>query len=82
MGKRRPNGDGMVRKRSDGRWEARIIVGHKEDGKLIFRSVFAKKQGDLMKKLAELKAHYAGVDLTEDSSMTLSEWLEKWMEEY
>lgn len=82
MGKRRPNGDGMVRKRSDGRWEARIIVGHKEDGKLIFRSVFAKKQGDLMKKLAELKAHYAGVDLTEDSSMTLGEWLEKWMEEY
>ena len=26
MAKRRPQGDGMVRKRSDGRWEARIIV--------------------------------------------------------
>ena len=26
MGKRRPAGDGMVRKRGDGRWEGRIVV--------------------------------------------------------
>lgn len=44
MSKRRPNGDGMVRKRPDGRWEARIIVGHKEDGKPIYKSVFGKTQ--------------------------------------
>ena len=31
MGKRRPSGDGMVRKRDDGRWEGRIVVGHKPD---------------------------------------------------
>ena len=30
MAKRRPQGDGTIRKRSDGRWEARIIVGHKK----------------------------------------------------
>ena len=30
MAKRRPSGDGMVRKREDGRWEGRIVVGHKE----------------------------------------------------
>lgn len=29
MGKRRPSGDGMVRKRDDGRWEGRIVIGHK-----------------------------------------------------
>ena len=28
MSKRRPSGDGMVRKREDGRWEGRIVVGH------------------------------------------------------
>ena len=28
MAKRRPSGDGMVRKRDDGRWEGRIVVGH------------------------------------------------------
>ena len=30
MAKRRPSGDGMVRKRDDGRWEGRIVMGHKE----------------------------------------------------
>ena len=32
MAKRRPSGDGMVRKREDGRWEGRIVVGHKKNG--------------------------------------------------
>ena len=32
MANKRPDGDGLVRKRSDGRWEGRIVVGHKEDG--------------------------------------------------
>ena len=29
MAKRRPAGDGMVRKRDDGRWEGRIVIGHR-----------------------------------------------------
>ena len=37
MTKRRPSGDGMVRKREDGRWEGRIVVGHKQNGEPIFR---------------------------------------------
>ena len=44
MAKRRPSGDGMVRKREDGRWEGRIVVGHKENGEPIFRYVLAKTQ--------------------------------------
>ena len=46
MAKRRPSGDGMVRKREDGRWEGRIVVGHKENGEPIFRYVLAKTQKD------------------------------------
>lgn len=82
MAKRRPSGDGLVRKRADGRWEGRIVVGHKENGNPIYRSVFAEKQGELMPKLAELKEQYAGVELTENSDITLGEWLERWLEEY
>ncbi len=44
MAKRRPSGDGMVRKRDDGRWEGRIVVGHKENGDSIFRYVYAPKR--------------------------------------
>ena len=51
MAKKRPDGDGLVRKRTDGRWEGRIVVGHKEDGSPIFRSVFAQTQKELMRKL-------------------------------
>ncbi len=44
MAKRRPAGDGMVRKREDGRWEGRIVIGHKENGEPLFRHVYAKTQ--------------------------------------
>ena len=82
MAKRRPNGDGLVRKRDDGRWEGRIVVGRKNDGSAIYRSVFAEKQSELMPKLNELKAQYAGIRLTEDGSISLGEWMARWMEEY
>ena len=82
MAKRRPNGDGMIRKRADGRWEGRIIAGHKEDGKPIYKTVFAKTQKELIPKLNQLKETYAGVELTEASRMTLGAWLDKWLTEY
>ena len=82
MGSKRPDGDGLVRKRDDGRWEGRIVVGHKGDGKPIFRYVLAHTQKELTKKLHAKILEYRGVELSEDSSMTLAEWLEKWLTEY
>ena len=82
MAKRRPSGDGMVRKREDGRWEGRIVVGHKENGEPIFRYVLAKTQKELLAKLHRDMDLYQDAQLTEDSRMTLGEWLDRWMEEY
>lgn len=81
MAKRRPSGDGMVRKRDDGRWEGRIVVGHKENGESIFRYIYADTQKDLTAKLHQNINAYRGVELTEQSRMTLSEWLDKWLDE-
>ena len=50
MAKRRPSDGGMVRKRKDGRWEGRIVVGHKENGDSIFRYVYAPTQKELSNK--------------------------------
>ncbi len=75
MAKRRPSGDGMVRKRDDGRWEGRIVVGHKENGDSIFRYVYAPTQKELSAKLRQHIEMYRGVDLTEHSGMTLAEWM-------
>ena len=82
MAKRRPQGDGTIRKRSDGRWEARIIIGHKNDGSPMYKSAFAKTQRSALKQLHQLLDLYRDVDLTEECRMTLGEWMDKWMDEY
>lgn len=82
MAKRRPSGDGMVRKREDGRWEGRIVVGHKDNGDSIFRYISAPTQKELSAKLRQLTETYKGVALTEESNMSLSVWLDKWLDEY
>ena len=82
MSKRRPVGDGMVRKRDDGRWEGRIVIGHRENGEPLFRHVYAKTQKVLLDKLHQNIECYRDVELTEDSRMTLSEWLDRWLAEY
>ena len=81
MAKRRPSGDGMVRKRDDGRWEGRIVVGHKENGESIFRYIYADTQKELTAKLHQNIDAYRGVELTEQSRMSLSKWLDKWLDE-
>ena len=80
--KRRPQGDGTIRKRSDGRWEARIIIGHKNDGTPMYKSAFSKTQKSALKELHHLIELYRDVDLTEDCRMTLGEWLDKWLDAY
>lgn len=82
MAKRRPSGDGMVRKREDGRWEGRIVVGHKNNGEPIYRYVLAKTQTELTQKLHDKIEIYRDADLSEDCNMTLGEWLDKWINEF
>ena len=82
MAKRRPSGDGMVRKRGDGRWEGRIVVGHKKNGTPIFQHAYAHTQKELTEKLHQNIERYQDVELTEDSRMTLGEWLDRWLTEY
>ena len=79
MAKRRLSGDGMVRKRDDGRWEGRIVVDHKKNGDSIFHYVYAPTQKELSAKLRQHIDSYQGADLTEQSRMMLSEWLDQWL---
>ena len=73
MAKRRPSGDGMVRKREDGRWEGRIVVDHKKNGDPIFHYDYANTRKELTDKLHRSQEQYQGVELTEDNRMALSE---------
>lgn len=82
MARKRPDGDGLVRKRKDGRWEGRIVIGHKEDGTPIYKSVFAKTQKEMMPKLHGAIDCYRDADLSEQGNMTLNEWIEQWLTSY
>jgi len=81
MAKRRPSGDGMVRLKKENQWEGRIVVGHKQNGDAIFRYAYGKTQKEMMQKLNALKLKYQDAELNEDSNITLSEWLDKWIKE-
>lgn len=82
MAKKRGNGEGSIRKRSDGRWEGIIVVGHKNDGSAILKSVFGKTQKECIANLQKAIELYKGAELTEDSRMTLGEWLNRWLDAY
>lgn len=82
MANKRPHGDGLIRKRVDGRWEGRITVGYDSRGKPLFRQVFGKTQKEVTEKVHDIIDKFRDVQLTEESRMTLREWLDKWLEDY
>ena len=56
MAKKRANGEGNIRKRSDGRWEGRYTAGyHPETGKRIIKNVLGKTQAECKAKLKKAK---------------------------
>ena len=48
----------------------------------MYKSAFAKTQKSALKELHQLIDLYRDVDLTEESRMTLGEWMDKWLDEY
>lgn len=60
MARRRANGEGSIRKRSDGSWEGRITIGYDPFGKQVMKSVYGRTQRDVKEKLERLKADLEG----------------------
>ena len=59
MAKKRANGEGNIRKRSDGRWEGRYTAGyHPETGKRIIKNVLGKTQAECKAKLSAAMYDY------------------------
>lgn len=96
--RKRANGEGSIRKRSNGTWEARVTVGvNPETGKLISKSVYGRTQKEVREKLNALQTGEqqavnppaAGPGLITDAAsepeqkeMTVGEWLDTWLKEY
>ena len=81
MAKKRANGEGNIRKRSDGRWEGRYTAGRDpETGKPIYRNVLGKTQSEVKEKLARAIEESKGFDVTKSGTYTLGQWMEVWFE--
>jgi integrase len=75
-GRKRANGDGSLRRRSDGRWEARYVLF--EDGRIIRRSIYARTREEASKTLRQaLKARDDGAPLPTGRA-TVAEYLREW----
>ena len=83
MAKRSARGSGMIRQRSDGRWEARYTVGRDPGtGKQVQKSIYGKTQNEVRKKLAEIIKDLDDGIYTDAAGLTVGKWLDTWHEEY
>ena len=96
MALKRANGEGNLRKRSNGTWEARITLGtDPKTGKLISKSVYGRTQKDCRQKLKALQdklegrssktaafVENAAAELEAEKEMTVGEWLDIWLADY
>ena len=94
--RKRANGEGSMRKRSNGTWEARITVGTDPlTGKLISKSIYARTQKECRDKIKAIQdqlegrnnqtaalAQSAASKSETEKEMTVSEWLDIWLADY
>ena len=83
MAKKRANGDGSIRKRKDGRWEGRYVVGHDPiTGKMVSRNVLGKTQAQVKEKLRTAIENSKRLDYTQTGKYTVGQWMDEWFEAY
>lgn len=74
----RGNGEGSIRKRPDGTWEARFTVGLGPDGQLKRKSLYGRTRAEVAAKLATAQAVQG--QLPKDPSavqVSLADYLER-----
>jgi integrase len=69
----------MMRWRDDGRWEANISLGWKEDGKRLRKSFYGRTQDEVLQKLTKaLRDQQQGLPVVTDKE-TVGQFLERWL---
>ncbi|MBQ7727610.1 MAG: tyrosine-type recombinase/integrase family protein [Clostridia bacterium] len=80
---KRANGDGSIRQRKDGSWEARFITGTDPvTGKPIRKSIYAKTKPEIAEKLRAATSARDKGDYYEPSKLTVRKWFNIWIAEY
>lgn len=81
--KKNAQGAGTIRKRSNGRWEARYTVGFGPiTGKQQQKSIYGKTQREVRERLAEITTELDNGTYIEPVKNTVGEWLDTWIGTY
>ncbi|MBQ9662920.1 MAG: site-specific integrase [Oscillospiraceae bacterium] len=80
---KRSNGDGSVRQRKDGTWEARFTVGiNPGTGKPIRKSIYGKTKSEVAEKLRTATSSVDDGTYFAPEKITVKQWFETWLSEY
>jgi len=80
---RKAHGEGTIRQRVDGAWEARYTSGRDpKTGKQVQKSIYGKTQEEVLRKLQKVCVAVGEGTYIEPSQMTVSDWLCVWEEGY
>lgn len=80
MSRRRGRGEGLIRQRADGRWEARVSAGY-ANGKRVFKAYYGATRSDVGRKLAKaLREQQQGLPLLQERQR-LEQFLSSWLTE-
>src|SRR5579864_8171702 len=78
---RRGQGEGSIRRRSDGRWEARVSAGYSITGKRARRSYFGRTYAEVRQQLlAALHDAEQGKPIRQ-KGQTVGQYLTRWLED-
>lgn len=76
MAGRKSNGEGSIRKRGDGLWEARITIGDKR------KSIYGKTKSEVRNKMIEIQVEVTNKDYIDETNMTVAQWMDTWMNDF
>lgn len=83
MAKKRANGEGSIRKRSNGLWEARATVSRDPlTGRSVRKSMYAKTQAEARRTLAKLIRNIDSGRYIEPMKIQVAEWADQWLKLY
>ena len=73
----------MLRKRSDGRWEARVVIGYDESNLPRTKNVTAVNKDKCLEKLEKLKQEIGIIQKDKSNAeMPFGEWIDFWYKQY
>lgn len=79
---KRANGEGTIKKRKNGTWEAQITIGKDEKGKKIRKSVYGKTQKEVAQKLTAMTNDLNNGLFVAPEAITVAQWFDIFLADY